>query len=98
MSTGSKFLFGILALALIGTLIIPSQVAACPSCYGNLQSPRSEGVNSAIMAMLGITGMVLTGISTFFFVVMRRRVRIYRSSLPNSTYVNEKGTLEWNNS
>ncbi|MFI5253685.1 MAG: hypothetical protein ACHQQQ_14790 [Bacteroidota bacterium] len=45
---------------------------ACPACYGAAHSSRIDGMNAAIMTMIGITGFVLTGISTVFFGIWKR--------------------------
>lgn len=47
-------------------------LSACPVCYGASDSPMTDGMNKAIIAMLGITGFVLTGISSFFFMMIKK--------------------------
>ncbi|MBJ12344.1 MAG: hypothetical protein CMG62_04590 [Candidatus Marinimicrobia bacterium] len=48
------FIFGIIFL-----LMFHSNIYACSTCYGNPDSPASEGINYAIITLLGITGGVL---------------------------------------
>jgi len=86
----------VVLLVIIG-IVLSSPLAACPACYGAADGPMIDGMKMAIMAMLGITGVVLAAISSFF-VMMRRRLRRLRSVSPDQSYVNEKGTLRWNNS
>ena len=88
-----RWALGLLALALV---TLPSMASACPSCYGALDSPRKDGLNMAIIGMMGITGLVLTGISSFF-IMMRRRMRMIQNPPVANTFINEKGKLEWNN-
>lgn len=92
MSTARR----IVLVAVVG-LVMSSRLGACPNCYGAATGPMIDGMNMAIMAMLGITGVVLGAISSFF-ILMRRRLRRLRPASPDQSYVNEKGILEWNNS
>jgi hypothetical protein len=78
-----------------GLCTIPTMASACPVCYGNAESPRVQGMNTAIMAMLGITGFVLTGIGTFFIMVVKR-IRANRHAARTS-FVDDNGDLQWNN-
>ncbi len=59
------------ALALL-LLVGASQAPACPSCYGAAQGPVIDGMNKAIMAMIGITGFVLSGFVALFISIGRR--------------------------
>src|SRR5258706_13389825 len=87
------------------TLAISRPAAACPVCYGANDSPMNAGMNTALMVMLGITGVVL-GIISLFFVLLWRRHRRLRGQLSAQTYIDqqgvlrqndEKGVMEWNN-
>lgn len=83
------------ALSLFAVSPLAQKVMACPSCFGATDSPVVDGMNTAILTMLGITGMVLTGIAAFF-VVMIRNVR--RSKTVCNPFVDEQGKITWNNS
>jgi len=63
-----KLSAALLAILLFGA----SYVQACPACYGAAHSSRIDGMNAAIMTMVGITGFVLTGISTVFYTFWKR--------------------------
>jgi len=52
--------------------------AACPSCYGDPDSPMTSGMNAAIMILLGITGSVLAGVTIFFVYLRKRWVAVNR--------------------
>lgn len=52
-----------------------SQASACPVCYGASDSPMADGVNAAIIFLLGVTGTVLSGVVAFF-VYMRKRTKL----------------------
>ncbi|MBS4028709.1 MAG: hypothetical protein KGZ58_08725 [Ignavibacteriales bacterium] len=82
-----KKIFFYSTLLIITIQIMNEPLFACPVCYGAPDSPITEGMNKAIIAMLGITGFVLTGITSFFFMV---RYKI-KSSTPHSSFAEEKG-------
>lgn len=62
----------IIVIALIW--IIPRIVVACPSCYGAPDAPMTEGLNLALLSLLGITGGVLAAFVSFF-VYLHKRTR-----------------------
>ena len=49
----------IFIIGIISLLILHSNVYACSTCYGDPDDPASEGINYAIITLLGITGGVL---------------------------------------
>ena len=63
-------------VALITGLCLPSAVFACGSCYGAADSPATNGMNFAILSMIGITGGVLA-MMTSFFLYLRKRAQLY---------------------
>jgi hypothetical protein len=85
-----RSIFCILTMIALVLVIANSQLAtACPSCYGNAQSSRIDGMNTAILTMVGIVGFVLTGISSFF-VRMAKRSRNLTNSDSSITLMNPK--------
>ena len=53
--------------------LIPETVSACSVCFGAPEDhPMTESLNLAIIALIGVTGTVLGGISTFFIFLARR--------------------------
>lgn len=54
----------------------------------------TAGMNAAILAMLGITFLVLAGISGMFFYIWRRMKQ--RQCASNELFVNEHGILQQN--
>ncbi len=67
--------FLVIAIALT---VIPQQVFACGSCYGDPHSSQTQGMNAAIMSMLGITTTLFFAMSTIFF-LLKRKVRIMQA-------------------
>ncbi len=73
MRTTRYVLYGaaLLAMLLLGGL---QHGQACPVCYGDPQSSITDGLNMAIVSLLGITGSVLAGMGAFFL-FLRSRIR-----------------------
>ena len=64
-----------LTLLIVGIfLLIPEFLSACPSCYGAADAPMTEGMNMAILSLMGVTGSVLVAFVSFF-VYLRKRAR-----------------------
>lgn len=78
------------------SLLFTCFAQACPVCYGTTESNEIQGMNAAITVMLGITGFVLAGISTFF-IYMMIRLRRLRNAREAQAFVNEQGDIQWNN-
>ncbi|MBI3586082.1 MAG: hypothetical protein HY088_03000 [Ignavibacteriales bacterium] len=62
-------------LLLFLVLIFSAIASACPVCYGETESKMADGVNAAIMVLLGITGGVLT-LFTSLFLRFRKRIKM----------------------
>jgi heme/copper-type cytochrome/quinol oxidase subunit 2 len=66
-----------LAIAVLFVLVaLPGSAYACGSCYGAADSPATNGMNFAILSMIGVTGGVLAAM-TSFFLYLRKRARLY---------------------
>ena len=72
-----RFLLRPRLLALLGVALCAAPRAwACPACFGGGDgSAVVDGMNAAILVMLGILGTVFAGIIAFIF-WMRRRSRV----------------------
>jgi len=55
---------------------------ACPNCYGDPESALTDGMNMAIISLLGVTGSVLGGFIGFFL-FLRRRFRLLSEQSSN---------------
>ncbi len=53
-----KRTFYIIILSFI-LLFIPETVEACATCFGDPNAPAAQGMNWAILTLLGVTGGVL---------------------------------------
>ena len=47
-------------------------VYACAVCFGDVDSSAVDGMNKAIISLLGTTGVVLSGIVASIFSIMRK--------------------------
>ena len=67
------------ALPLLALLIMltPQVLSACPTCYGDPNSPLTKGSDNAILFMLGVIGVVQIGF-VGLFVTFWRRARALR--------------------
>lgn len=63
-------LFAALLLSAVSAI-----ASACPVCYGETESKMTDGINAAIMVLLGITGGVLT-LFTSLFLRFRKRIKM----------------------
>jgi predicted transporter len=69
-----------IALATIVMLAIPGLALACPVCFGNPNSAQTKAAQAGILALLGVTVAMLTSIAGFFFVYLRRRMKMFEES------------------
>jgi hypothetical protein len=61
-----------LAVGAASVLLSPDSASACSVCAGDPASPMTAGMNSAIWALLAITGTVLSTFVGFFLFLWRR--------------------------
>jgi len=64
----------------IALLAIPRLALACPVCFGGPDSPQTQAAQTGILALLVVTVAVLGSIAGFFFVYLRRRIRLFEES------------------
>lgn len=53
-------------------LVLPTPAFACPICYGDPDSLMAQGISKGVLALLGVTVVVLAWFATFFIYLMRR--------------------------
>ena len=61
-------------------MILPKLALACPVCFGNANSMQTKGAQAGILALLGVTVVMLASIAGFFFIYMRRRIKMFEES------------------
>ena len=68
------------AVVTIALLAIPRLALACPVCFGNANSAQTKAAQAGILALLLVTVVMLASIAGFFFIYLRRRIRIVEES------------------
>ena len=68
------------ALTTIALMSVPRLALACPVCFGNPNSSQTRGVQAGIAALLIVTVAVLGSVAGFFFIYLRRRIRMVEAS------------------
>lgn len=78
-------------MALLGALwlTLPEAAWACEKCFGGAAANEATGISLAMMALLGMTGLVWGGIG-MFFINMRKRAHLLE---PGDLIVTEDGEI-----
>lgn len=64
------------------SLFIPDSAFACERCFGaNVDTPTTQGIAFSMLALLGVTGGVSTGIVFFFLSIRKRSKMLYEASM-----------------
>ena len=69
-----------IALTTLVLLAIPGLALACPVCFGSADSPQTKAAQTGILALLAVTVVMLSSIAGFFFIYLRRRIRMFEES------------------
>ena len=69
-----------IVVATVAVLMMPRLALACPVCFGNPNSPQTRAAQSGILALLVVTVIMLASIAGFFFIYLRRRIRMVEES------------------
>ncbi|MBT3300649.1 MAG: hypothetical protein HN657_04160 [Candidatus Marinimicrobia bacterium] len=59
-------------LIAIGLSLIPGITQACSTCYGASDAPATQGMNWAIITLLGVTGGMLASVGTMIIRLKNR--------------------------
>lgn len=68
------------ALTTLVLVMVPRLALACPVCFGNANSAQTKGAQAGILALLVVTVAMLSSIAGFFFLYLRRRIRMFEES------------------
>jgi len=72
----SRMLRSGLVLAGTAWLALPGIAAACATCFGDPQAPVTQGMNNAILMLLGVVGLVYVGIGKLFWDFRKRSKKL----------------------
>ncbi len=89
----AKTITTVVSIVALIALFHPAAALACGSCYGAADAPATNGMNFAILSMLGITGSVLAAL-TSFFLYLRKRARLSLATIDDHVMTSEKGGLQ----
>ena len=67
-------------LSTLALLAIPKLALACPVCFGNPNSAQTKATQAGILTLLAVTVVMLSSIAGFFFIYLRRRIRMFEES------------------
>ncbi|MEC7798572.1 MAG: hypothetical protein VX517_00800 [Candidatus Neomarinimicrobiota bacterium] len=69
----------LLSLFILSILFLPDILLACATCFGDPNAAATQGMNKAIITMLGITGGVLSGVGSSIYILNKRSKKYYNS-------------------
>lgn len=70
--SGATAVFATVAMA----LALPEIAAACATCFGAADAPMTKGMNNAILALIGVVGLVCVGIGKVALDFRKRSKRL----------------------
>ncbi len=72
MSQHRRACISLTILACLVLLLSAAPALACSVCYGDPNSAMSQGAKAGVLVLLGVVGVVLTGIASLLIFWMRR--------------------------
>ncbi len=75
----SRNRLGSMSLALLvclAALLTAQPVLACSVCYGDPNSAMTQGAQAGVLVLLGVVGVVLTGLVSLLIFWMRRAAQL----------------------
>ena len=73
----------VITIFILCLAMFPDAIYACATCFGNPNAAATQGMNKAILSMLGITGGVLGGVGSSIF-ILHRRAKEYAKSIKDN--------------
>lgn len=61
-----------ISLPLIFLFLTPDNLHACATCFGDPSAPAMQGMNWAIITLLGVTGGVLGGVTHTIMTIRKK--------------------------
>ncbi len=63
-------------LACLGVLLSSQPALACSVCYGDPNSAMTQGAQAGVLVLLGVVGVVLTGLGSLLLFWMHRAAHL----------------------
>ena len=76
MSQHRRARISLTILACLAVLLSAAPALACSVCYGDPNSAMSQGAKAGVLVLLGVVGVVLTGVASLLIFWMRRAARL----------------------
>ena len=71
-----------LAVLLAGvTLLVADPASACSVCFGDPNSSLTQGAKAGVLVLLGVVGVVLSGLASLIIFWMRRAAHLRAEGL-----------------
>jgi hypothetical protein len=68
--------FSLVMLACLVALLIEQPALACPVCVGDPMDPLSQGLRAGMLVLLGVVGVVLTGLASLLLFWVHRAAQL----------------------
>ncbi len=68
--------------AVVMALALPEIASACATCFGAADAPMTKGMNNAILALIGVVGVVYVGIGKVALDFRKRSKRLAEKQKP----------------
>lgn len=69
-------------VAVVMALALPEIASACATCFGAADAPMTKGMNNAILALIGVVGVVYVGIGKVALDFRKRSKRLAEKQPP----------------
>lgn len=76
MSRNRRARMSLAILACLGALLSAEPVLACSVCYGDPNSAMHQGAQAGVLVLLGVVGVVLTGLASLLLFWVRRAAQL----------------------
>ncbi len=76
MSQNRHAIVSVAILAGLGALLSAQPALACSVCYGDPNSAMTQGAQAGVLVLLGVVGVVLTGLVSLLIFWMRRAAQL----------------------
>lgn len=63
-------------------LALPEAASACATCYGAADSPQTQGMNNAILVLVGFVGLLWIGVGRIIWDFRKRSKKLEQSARP----------------
>jgi len=68
--------FSLVMLACLAALLVAQPGLGCPVCVGDPMDPLSQGLRAGMLVLLGVVGVVLTGLASLLLFWVHRASKL----------------------